>query len=81
MYLPFTYKTINLGLTKIVALNFTMYMLTILTCSLKVNVFGKRFFKTQTSLNPISMNIFVRKKMTVFLYNYQKHTQHETQKI
>ena len=81
MYLPFVYKTIILGHTKIVALNFTMYILTILTCSLKVNVFGKIFFKTQTSLNPITMNIFLRRKMTVFLYNYKKHATRDTKDL
>ena len=34
------------------------------------------FFKTQTSVNPISMNIFLTKKITVFLYNYK--TTHAT---
>ena len=42
LYFPFIYQaSIILGLTKIVVLNFTMYILTILTFSLKVNVFGK----------------------------------------
>ena len=34
-------------------------------------------FETQTSLNPISINIFLTKKSTVFLYNCK--TMHKSQ--
>ena len=42
MFLPFIYKTsIIIELTKIVALNFSVYLLTILTYFLNVDVFEK----------------------------------------
>ena len=42
MYLPFIYKTpIILSLSNIVTLKFTMYISTILICSLKLNVIVK----------------------------------------
>ena len=42
MYLPFIYKNpVILSLLKIVTLNFTMYVLTIWTCTLKMYVIRK----------------------------------------
>ena len=54
MYLPFICNppSIDLILSKSVMLNITMYILTILACSLKINVIGVQIFKTQTSFNP-----------------------------
>ena len=53
-------KNIVLSLFKIDTLNFTMYILTILTWSLKTYVIGLH--------NLISMNIFFTER-SVFLYN------------
>ena len=56
MCLPFIYESlILLSLFKIVTLNFSMYILIKLTCTLKY----VPFFKTQVSLNQSSMNISV----------------------
>ena len=63
IYLAFIYENLIISdLFKTFTLNFTMHILTILTCSLKLRL-GNRFFKTQTSLNPISMYI-LRRPMT-----------------
>ena len=49
---PFNYKKpIILSPLKIVALKFTMYVLTILTHSLKLTSSKNRFFTSQTFLN------------------------------
>ena len=63
MYILCIYqKTIILSLFKIDTLNFTMYILTILTCPLKTYVI--RLY------NLISMKIFFTEiKIIVFLYN------------
>ena len=62
MYLLCIYKKpIILSLFKIDTLNFTMYILTILTCPLKIYVIGLH--------NLISMNIFFIIKGHSFLYN------------
>ena len=56
MYLPIIYKnSIFSSLFEIAALNFTMYISTILTCSLKIMPLENRFFKTQSYLNSISV--------------------------
>ena len=53
-YLPFiNKKPIILSLFEMVTLNFTMFVLTISTCSLKVMPLENRFFKARFSLNPI----------------------------
>ena len=58
MYLTLIYKNpIILSLFEIAMLNFTMYISTILKCSLKV-MYVIRRHKIQSSWNPISMNIF-----------------------
>ena len=49
---------------EISTLNFIMYILTILTRSLKIYIIGNRFFKTQASLNPVSMYIVRRHAQT-----------------
>ena len=60
---PFSYRTppvaasVILGLLKIARLNFTMNILTMLACDLKINI-GNRLFKIQISLNPILMISF-----------------------
>ena len=55
MYLPIIYKNSNFSsLFEIAALNFTMYISTILTCSLKIMPLENRFFKTHSYLNLIS---------------------------
>ena len=47
MDLSFIYKNpINLSVLKIVTLKFTMYILTILTCSLKLYIIGKKIFRS-----------------------------------
>ena len=70
MYLAFIYENFIIsGFLKIAKLNF-MFILRILTCSSKIYVIGKRFFKIQTSLNPVSMNIVRRHtkiKLTDFI--------------
>ena len=68
MYLSYIYKNpVILSLFKIVALNFTMYILTILTCSLKMMSLEKKLFKAQSSLNSVSMNLFFTIKDYSFL--------------
>ena len=58
MFLPWIFENLIIsGQFEIVTLNFTMHILTILACPLKIYVTGKRFFKTWTFLNPISMKI------------------------
>ena len=47
MYLHFVYKnSIILKLLDIITLNFTMYILMILTCSLKIMLLENRHFET-----------------------------------
>ena len=65
VYLLFIYKKpIILSLFKIDTLNFTVYILTILTCSLKTYVIRLR--------NIISMNIFFTIKIIVFFIIVKK---------
>ena len=63
IYFVFTKKRIILSLTKIDTLNFTMYILAILTSPLKIYVIRLHNLismnpSSQTSLNLISINIF-----------------------
>ena len=54
MYLSFIYKNpIMLSLLEIVTLNITMYILTILTGSLKIMLLENIFFKALPSLNQL----------------------------
>ena len=51
MYLPFTFKPPNISsLSKTIMLNINMYVLTILTCSLKIKVTQKIYFSKDKPL-------------------------------
>ena len=66
--LLFTKKDIVLSLFKVDTLNFTMYILTILTWSLKTYVIRLH--------NLISMNIFFTER-SVFLYNCKETSENK----
>ena len=70
MYLLSIYKKpIILSLFKIYTLNFTMLMLTILTCSLRTYVIRLR------NLSSINIMFSSPQKITAFLYNCEEKAQ------
>ena len=68
MNLPIIYNNpIILSLLKIVTVKFTMYILTILTYSLKLTPLKNRFFTTQTFLNLTFNEHFLCNKILQFI--------------